>query len=86
MLKGSYNNNARLHKELGFLLSMVLIAGCTSGMTKVDKVYQDAGYSLHCTEVAGDNCLTHQWFNTTQNTYQRFHNGPSINGTDSSNN
>jgi hypothetical protein len=68
------NNRAGLHKELGFVL-VLLLAGCsTVGMTKVDQVYQDAGYYLHCTEVAGDNCLTHQWFKEKQTTYERFHN------------
>ena len=88
MLKGLSNNRAALLKERGLLLVLAfLITGCTyNGMTKVDKEYQDAGYILHCTEVAGDNCLTKQWFNSTKNTYQRYHNGPSINGTNSSNN
>ena len=90
MLKALSNNRAGLHKEVGLLLSMVLFMGCSAiGMTKVDKEYQDAGYILHCTEVSGDNCLTHQWFTTTQNTYQNFKgyiNGPSINGTNSSDN
>ena len=74
MMRGLSNNRAGLLKELGFL-ALLLLAGCTyNGMTKIDKEYQDAGYILHCTEVAGDNCLTKQWFNTTQNTYQRYHN------------
>jgi len=73
MMKALSNNRAGLHKELGLLLVVVILAGCsTVGMTKVDKYYQDEGYTLHCTEVAGDECLTHQWFNTTQNTYQRY--------------
>jgi len=69
------NNRAGLHKELGFLLITLLLSGCsTIGMTKVDKEYQDAGYILHCTEVAGDTCLTRQWFKEKQTTYERFHN------------
>lgn len=76
MLKALSNNRAGLHKEVGLLICMVLIMGCTyyydSGMTEIDKGYQDAGMSLHCTEVFGERCLTHQWFDEQQNTYRRF--------------
>ena len=74
-------------KYLPFFL-LLFICGCAAvqGMTETDKYYQDQGYILHCSEVTGEECLTHQWFNTTQNTYQRFHNGSSINGTNSDNN
>lgn len=86
-MKALSNNRAGLHKELGLLLIVAFLAGCsTIGMTKVDEKYQDAGYSLHCTEVAGDTCLTRQWFTEKQNTYERFHNGPSVNGTNGSDN
>ena len=73
MMKALSNNRAGL-KELGLLLIVAILVGCStlSGMTEVDKEYQDAGYSLHCTEVSGDTCLTRQWFNTTQNTYERY--------------
>ena len=78
MIRALSNNRAGLHKESGlvFLLFLVFFVGCNTiqGMTEVDKHYQDEGYILHCTEVAGENCLTRQWFKETQNTYQRFHN------------
>ena len=77
-MKGLSINRAGLHKELGFLLIALLLffVGCgTTGMTKYDKESQDAGMTLHCTEVAGESCLTHQWFNEVQTTYQRYHNG-----------
>lgn len=76
-MRGLSNNRAGL-KESGFVLLLLLpfiLGGCsTIGMTEVDKHYQDEGYVLHCTEVAGDTCLTHQWFKESQNTYQRYHN------------
>ena len=63
-------------QRIGLLaLALTLFIGCAGiGMNEIDKQYQQAGYILHCTEVAGENCLTHQWFNSTQHTYQRFHN------------
>jgi len=77
MFRALSNNRAGL-KESGlvFILLLVLFAGCTTinGMTGIDKFYQDEGYTLHCTEVAGDNCLTHQWVKESLNTYQRYHN------------
>ena len=89
MLRQVQKNKSRkmITKHLLFALALTFIVGCTyNGMTEIDKQYQDSGYILHCTEMAGDNCLTRQWFNETQNTYQRFHNGTSINGTNSSDN
>ena len=77
---------ARFHKELGILF-FCFIVGCSYvGMTEVDYKLQKEGLLLHCTEVAGEECLTHQWVNEDMtNTYRRYH-GPSINGTDGSNN
>jgi hypothetical protein len=87
MLKGLSNNRAGLHKELGFLIFMAFLAGCSYvGMTEIDYKLQKEGLVLHCTEVAGEECLTHQWVNTEMaNSYRRYH-GPSINGTNSSDN
>ena len=77
MIRALSNNRAGL-KESGlvFLLLLVFLSGCTiiDGMTEIDKFYQDEGYVLHCTEVAGDTCLTHQWLKQPSNTYQRYHN------------
>jgi len=75
MLKELSGN--RTSSLIPLLLILLVLAGCSTvvGMTKVDKYYQDKGYTLHCTEVAGEECLTHQWFNHTVNTYQRFHDG-----------
>ena len=83
------NNRADRHKAIG-LLAFILIAGCTyvqeAGMTEWDYKLKQEGYILHCSEMIDSDCITHDWFNQTMNTYKRFHNGPSINGTNSSDN
>jgi len=69
-------DNLSIESGLVLLSLLVFLVGCETidGMTGIDKFYQDEGYTLHCTEVAGDTCLTRQWFKEPQNTYQRYHN------------
>jgi hypothetical protein len=74
---------------LVFALALTFLVGCTyiheAGMTEWDYKLTKEGYELHCAEMIDSDCVTYQWRNETTNTYRRFH-GPSINGTNSSDN
>jgi hypothetical protein len=69
------------------LLCVAVFMGCAAvGMNEWDYKMQKEGYFLHCSEMIDDKCITYQYFNSVQNTYQRYHHGTSLNGTSSDNN
>jgi len=55
----------RLKVALGFFI--VFMAGCSytyvsSQMSEVDAEFTREGWTLKCTEVIDNRCMTHQWF------------------------
>jgi len=72
MLKALSNNRAGLHKELGLLICMVLLAGCQyitqeSAFTEWDYKLRKQGYILECTDYRDERCVVVQWINGTTN-------------------
>jgi hypothetical protein len=73
------NDRAGLHKGLGILLATLLLSGCaTKGMNEWDYKLTQEGYTLHCTEMYGEQCITYQWLKEPSNKYEQFQKQPNL--------
>jgi nitrate reductase gamma subunit len=51
-----------------YIFLLILICGCSynyfyPGMSQYDDKYTQEGWTLKCTELIDNKCITHQWFN-----------------------